>query len=43
MAVFQLKGKRVSMVEDAPTTIEHGSRRHVMGTVQGIVLREVSV
>jgi hypothetical protein len=29
------------MVEDTPTTAEHGRRRRVMGTVRGTVLREV--
>jgi hypothetical protein len=29
------------MVEDAPTTVEHGHRRRVMGTIRGTVLREV--
>jgi hypothetical protein len=27
------KGERSSMVEDAPTTAEHGRRRCVMGTI----------
>jgi hypothetical protein len=31
------------MVEDAPATIEHGRRRRVMGTVRGIVSREVPI
>jgi hypothetical protein len=31
------------MVEDAPAPIEHGLRRRVMGTVQGTILREVSI
>jgi hypothetical protein len=31
------------MVEDAPTVAEHGHRRRVMGTVQGMVLREVPI
>jgi hypothetical protein len=31
------------MVEDAPATIEHGRRRHVMGIVRGTVLREVPI
>jgi hypothetical protein len=31
------------MVEDAPTVIEHGSQRHVMGTIRGMVLGEVFV
>jgi hypothetical protein len=31
------------MVEDAPATIEHGRRRCVMGTVRGMVLREVPI
>jgi hypothetical protein len=31
------------MVEDAPATTEHGRRRRVMGTVRGVVLREVFV
>jgi hypothetical protein len=29
------------MVEDAPTTIEHGFQRRVMGTIRGMVPREV--
>jgi hypothetical protein len=37
------EGERSSMVEDAPATIEHGRRRRVMGTVRGMVLREVSI
>jgi hypothetical protein len=40
MVVFQLKGSS-SMVEDAPTIAEHGHRRCVMGTVRGMVPREV--
>jgi hypothetical protein len=32
------EGEHSSMVEDAPATIEHGSRRRVMGTVRGTVL-----
>ena len=32
------KGECSSMVEDAPTTTEHGRRRRVMGTVQWVVL-----
>jgi hypothetical protein len=32
-----------SMMEDAPATIEHGRRRRVMGTVRGMVLREVPI
>jgi hypothetical protein len=35
------EGERSSMVEDAPTTTEHGLRRRVMGTVRGVVLGEV--
>jgi hypothetical protein len=30
-----------SMVEDAPTIVEHGRQRHLMGTIRGTVLREV--
>jgi hypothetical protein len=29
------------VVEDTPTVAKHGPRRHVMGTVPGMVLREV--
>jgi hypothetical protein len=36
------EGERSSMMEDAPTAIENGSRRRVMGTVQGMVPGEVS-
>jgi hypothetical protein len=43
MVVFQLKGECSSMVEDAPATIEHGRRRHVMGTIRGMVPREVPI
>jgi hypothetical protein len=35
------EGEHSSMVEDAPTTAEHGHRRRVMGTVRGTVPREV--
>jgi hypothetical protein len=31
------------MVEDAPAVIEHGRRRRVMGTVRGMIPREVSI
>jgi hypothetical protein len=34
------KGEHSSMVEDTPIIFEHGSRRHVMGTVRGMVLGE---
>jgi hypothetical protein len=37
------EGERSSMVEDAPATIEHGRRRRVMGTVRGMVPREVPI
>jgi hypothetical protein len=29
------KGEHSSMVEDAPTSVKHGRRSHVMGTVRG--------
>jgi hypothetical protein len=35
------EGEHSSMVEDAPTSVEHGRRRCVMGTVRGMVPREV--
>jgi hypothetical protein len=41
MAGLSTEGERSSMVEDAPTIAEHGRRRRVMGTVRGMVLREV--
>jgi hypothetical protein len=31
------------MVEDTPTTIEHGCQRRIMGTIQGMVPREVPI
>jgi hypothetical protein len=31
------------MVEDAPTTIEHGSRGCVMGTIRGMIPGEVFI
>jgi hypothetical protein len=31
------------MVEDAPSIIEHDHRRRVMGTIRGMVLREVPI
>jgi hypothetical protein len=34
------EGERSFMVEDAPATLEHGSRRRVMGTVRGMVAGE---
>ena len=37
------KGECYFMVEDAPATIEHGRRRHVMGIVRGMVPREVPI
>jgi hypothetical protein len=40
---FSTKGEFSSMVEDALTTIEHGCRRHVIGTIRGMVLREVYI
>jgi hypothetical protein len=33
------QGKHFSIVEDAPVAFEHGHRRRVMGTFQGMVLR----
>jgi hypothetical protein len=36
------EGESSSMVEDALAIAEHGHQRHVMGTVRGTVLREVS-
>jgi hypothetical protein len=41
--VLSTEGEFSSMVEDAPTTIEHGRRRRVMGIVRGAVLREVLI
>jgi hypothetical protein len=41
MAGISTEGELSSMVEDAPTTAEHGHRRCVMGTIQGMVPREV--
>jgi hypothetical protein len=35
------EGEHSFMVEDSPTAAEHGRQRRVMGTVQGMVLREV--
>jgi hypothetical protein len=37
------EGEFSSMVEDAPTSIEHGRLRHVMVTIIGTVLGEVFV
>jgi hypothetical protein len=37
------KGESSYMVEDAPTTTEHGHRRCFMGIVQGTVSREVPI
>jgi hypothetical protein len=31
------------MVEDVPVAIEHGCQRHVMGTVRGMIPREVHI
>ena len=38
---ISVEGESSPMVEDTPTTTEHGRRGCVMGTVQGTVLREV--
>jgi hypothetical protein len=43
MEIFQLKGDFSSMVEDDPATIEHDRRRCVMGTIRGMISREVSI
>ena len=40
---LSIEGEHSSMVEDTPTTVEHGHRRHVMGNIQGTVLRELSI
>jgi len=37
------EGERSSMVEDVTASFEHGSRRRVMGVVQGIVLRRAYI
>jgi hypothetical protein len=37
------KGERYSMLEDSPAAVEHGRRRRVMGTVRGMVQKEVSI
>jgi hypothetical protein len=37
------KEKHSYMVEDTPATIEHGHQRRVMGTIRGMVSREVSI
>jgi hypothetical protein len=38
-----VEGEISPMVEDTPTTTEHGRRRRVMGIVRGAVLGEVFV
>jgi hypothetical protein len=38
---LSIEGERSSMVEDAPTVAEDGHGRRVMGTVRGMVSREV--
>jgi hypothetical protein len=37
------EGEHYYMMEDTPSTIEHGHQRRVMGIVQGAVLGEVFV
>jgi len=37
------EGERSSMVENAPAAFEHDRQRRVMGTIRGIVPREVSI
>jgi hypothetical protein len=37
------EGEHSSMVEDAPATTEHDRRKSVIGTVRGMVSREVPI